>query len=412
MIFRSSIADQIDDFRISITGSGDQVTLQAGDTREPFVIPFERDQVERALGDYSPSRISTDPLTSFGSTLFSSLFSGKVGRQMWEQLADAEAGNRSVRLRIVTNLERLQHLPWELLFDPSRGDFISLSGRLALVRTRQDGVPDEPLPPLSQLRILAAEADVQGDMDTHMDLQILRKFAGANPSVVELDVLEHATPEALRNKLANNSYDIFHFAGTGEVLPNVSKRGGIRQALRLWGSASIDPLFNRHELGVLLGKAGVRLAVLNADHSDWIARSLARYIPSAIGFRESIWTEGCLVLCETLYPLLVAPTPLDLAVTAVRQAVNQRLPGTGQWCKIIFYLQTANGLLLLGSKSADGGSASIPKPEKRDKALAKLSGLLNVYERNLSAAVQSGSETVADLRQKVDELKRLIGDSL
>lgn len=111
MIFRSSIADQVDDFRISLTGSGEQVTLQAGDTKEPFMVPFSRDQVERALDDSTPNRISTDPLTSFGSTLFSSLFSGKVGRQLWEQFADAEAGNRGLRLRIVTSLERIQHLP-------------------------------------------------------------------------------------------------------------------------------------------------------------------------------------------------------------------------------------------------------------------------------------------------------------
>jgi hypothetical protein len=416
MIFRSSIADQVDDFRISLTGSGEQVTLQAGDTKEPFMVPFSRDQVERALDDSTPNRISTDPLTSFGSTLFSSLFSGKVGRQLWEQFADAEAGNRGLRLRIVTSLERIQHLPWELLFDPSRRDFMSLSGRLALVRTRQEGYTDDPLPPLSQLRIFVAEADVHADMDTNKDLEILRKFAEANPGVVELDVLERATPQTLRDKLTTNSYDIFHFAGTGEVLPDGSKRGGLRQALRLWGSTSLDPLFSRHELGELLRKAGVRLAVLNADHSDWIARSLARYIPSAIGFRETIWTEGCLALCESLYPLLVSPIPLDLAVTAVRQAVDRRLPGTGQWCKIILYLQKPNGLLFLDPESAAGGSASVPKPEKHDKERAKLSGLLNVYERNLNAAVLSGSETVVDLRRKVDDLKRQIqtpgGESL
>jgi hypothetical protein len=79
-------------------------------------------------------------------------------------------------------------------------------------------------------------------------------------------------------------------------------------------------------------------------------------------------------------------------------------------------LQKPNGLLFLDPESAAGGSASVPKPEKHDKERAKLSGLLNVYERNLNAAVLSGSETVVDLRRKVDDLKRQIqtpgGESL
>jgi hypothetical protein len=416
MIFRSSGPDQVEDFRISLTGSGEEVTLQAGDTKEPFTIPFTRDQVERALDDSTPNRISTDPLTSFGSTLFSSLFSGRAGRQLWERFADCEAGNRGLRLRIVTSLERVQHLPWELLFDPSRRDFMSLSGRLALVRTRQEGYSEDPLTPLSQLRILAAEADVTGSMATNQDLELLRKLKEDNPGVVELDILPRATSQALRDQLKDNSYDIFHFAGTAEVLPSLTKRGGLRQALRLFGSTSLDPYFDSHELGDMLQRAGVRLAVLNACHSDWIARSLARYIPSSIGFREGIWAEGCVALCEALYPLVVSAIPLDLAVTAVRQAVDRRLPGTGQWCKIILYLQRPNGLLFLEPETAMGGSAAVPKPEKHDKARAKLSGLLNVYERNLNAAVLSGSESVVDLRRKVDDLKRQIqvtpGDSL
>ena len=178
---------------------------------------------------------------------------------------------------------------------------MSLSGRLALVRSRPEGFFDAPLPPLTQLRILAASADVTGDLDTHQDLDLLRKFETSNPSVVKLDVLRGATPQSLKQQLTNNSYDIFHFAGAGEVLA-VNKRGGLHQELRLLGSTSLDPSFNRHELGELLRQAGVRLAVLNADHSDWIARSLARHIPSAIGFRESIWTVACVALCESLYP--------------------------------------------------------------------------------------------------------------
>ena len=415
MIFRSSGADPVDDFRISLTGAGDAVTLEAEGAMESFRTPFSREQVEYALDDFTPNRVSTDPLPGIGSTLFSALFSGKVGRLFWERFADAEGGNRGLRLRILTNLERIQHLPWELLFDPSRRDFMSLSGRLALVRSRPEGFFDAPLPPLTQLRILAASADVTGDLDTHQDLDLLRKFETSNPSVVKLDVLRGATPQSLKQQLTNNSYDIFHFAGAGEVLA-VNKRGGLHQELRLLGSTSLDPSFNRHELGELLRQAGVRLAVLNADHSDWIARSLARHIPSAIGFRESIWTVACVALCESLYPSVVSSIPLDLAVTAVRQAVDQKLPGKGEWCKIILYLQRPNGFLFMQPETSYAGSPVFPKPDKQDKERAKLTGLLNVYERNLqaiagTASVASRPGAVEELQRKIDELKRQIQPS-
>jgi hypothetical protein len=415
MIIGTVGTEQIDDFRVSLTSSGDDLSIETEGTKERFRIPFSRDEVERALDDSSPNRISTDPLTSFGSTLFSSIFSGQVGRQFWGQFADAEKSNRGLRLRIVSSVERLQHLPWELLFDPSRGDFMSLSGRVALVRTRLEGYSDSPLRSLSRLRILAVEADVTGTMRSLEDVDILKGIASANPGTFELDILSRATPQTLRDKLKDGSYDVFHFAGTGEVL-SVSRRGGLQQSLRLWGSGSLDPLFDRHELGELLQQAGVRLAVLNACHSDWIARSLARDIPSAIGLRENLSNDGCLAVCESLYRSLASATPLDLAVTAVRQAINRRLPGTGQWCKLILYLQRPDGFFLLDPGLADEGSIDL-QPPRTNKTTAKLSRLLNVYQLNLNAVERLAEPRVVrspdvgqDLRLKIDDLKRQLKD--
>lgn len=415
MIFGNVGTEQIDDFRVSLTSSGDDVSIETDGTKERFNIPFSRDEVESALDDSSPNRVSTDPLTSFGSTLFSSLFAGQVGRQLWGQFADAEKSNRGLRLRIVSSVERLQHLPWELLFDPSRGDFMSLSGRVALVRTRLEGYSDSSLPSLSCLRILAVEADVTGTMRSREDLNVLSAFAAANPKTIELDILPQATPHTLRDKLKHGSYDVFHFAGTGEVL-SISKRGGLQQSLRLWGSGSLDPLFDRHELGELLQLAGVRLAVLNACHSDWIARSLAKDIPSAIGLRESVSVDGCLAICESLYPSLAFATPLDLAVTAVRQAIDRRLPGTGQWCKLILYLQRPDGFFFLHPGLAGESSVNV-QPPGQNKAIAKISRLLSVYQLNLNALERLGrikvarsSDVVQDLKLKIDDLKRQLKD--
>ena len=127
MIIADSAPDRIDELRISLgAGTGDSTLVSVGEQQfGEFRIPFSRPEVEEALADRSPNRVSTDPLISIGSTLFNALFAGPLGRELWARLADVESRNRGLRFRIESNLERLQHLPWELLFDPSRGDFMS-----------------------------------------------------------------------------------------------------------------------------------------------------------------------------------------------------------------------------------------------------------------------------------------------
>ena len=109
--------------------------------------------------------------------------------------------------------------------------------------------------------------------------------------------------------------------------------------------------------------------------------------------------------------LLASATPLDLAVTAVRQAIDRRLPGTGQWCKLILYLQRPNGLFFLNPNLAAESSVILQLP-KQNKATAKISRLLNVYQLNLNALerVARSSDVVQDLRLKIDDLKRQLKD--
>jgi hypothetical protein len=360
-------------------------------------------------------------LPSLGSTLFSTLFSGPLGRALWQRMAEVERLDRGLRLRILSNSERTQHLPWELMFDPSRSDFMALSGRIALVRTRPEGYEREKSPkPLARLRILAAEADTTGgSMRTNEDIETLEQLASMS-GLVDLTILRGATQEALEQALEENRFDVFHFAGSGEVLPFVSRKGGVRQALRLIGPTSSEALLNRQELGKMLQRAGVRFAVLNACRSDWIARSVARYIPAVIGLREDAEIESCLLLCRSLYQsLLLQRMPLDLAVTAARQAMNLGArPGIADWCKLIFYLQQKDGTFLAPAGSARTAAASPPTPPK-NKEYAKLARLLDVHEANLDAltkgtgvgAINAPNELVTSLQEKIDEIKRQLGEA-
>jgi hypothetical protein len=261
---------------------------------------------------------------------------------------------------------------------------------------------------------LAVEANPSGGLRTTEDLELVRKLDQAYPDRIQIDYVTNATPQLLRDRLGSQKYDVFHFTGAGEVLPTGSRRGGITQVLRLMGS---DGMFDRHELCSLLQRANVRLAVLNASHSDWIARSLARYIPAAIGFRENILVETCFNLSNSLYRLLFEGLTLELAVTNSRQAIDRALPGTGEWCKLIAYLQLSDGLVLIEPSRKEEDSWGEPAPvQHANREVHKLYKQLEIYQRNL--ATLGGSSNSADLdldpeqtkvlRQKIGELQEKI----
>lgn len=398
-----------------------------GKRYEDFEIPFTRAEVERALDDASPNRITVDPLVSFGSTLFSALFSAERGRALWERLDQATREHSALRLRILTNVESVQHLPWELLYDASRSDFFALSGRVALVRTRPDSLVRGAVPVATpKLRILAVTADPDERLQTEEGVAALEALVRAHPQLLEIQVMRQVTVAALTKALAKTACDVFVCFGDGAVLPDVSKAGGLRQALQLVPSGTDTGQLKRNDLGQMLSQARVRLALLDGSDTEWVARSLAKHVPSSIGFREMLRPQSRRVVIDALFGALVAGVPLDLAVSATRQAIDRALPGSGDWCRLIFYLQPADGTFLLGA--APETAAVIKPPATKPTAamtagvpsaaptreLARLSRLYEIYRANLDAVTQAATtqagegprNQAADLRDRLADLAR------
>src|SRR5260370_37021798 len=126
---------EVEDFRISLeaplASSPEFRNPQMAILRGPYTfesgfhVPFTRSDVEEALNDYAPTRAALDPLASIGSTLFMALFSGELGQGFWGKLAEGQANDGCLRLRIGTRLERWQNLPLELLYHPSPNGLLS-----------------------------------------------------------------------------------------------------------------------------------------------------------------------------------------------------------------------------------------------------------------------------------------------
>jgi hypothetical protein len=244
---------------------------------------------------------------------------------------------------------------------------------------------------------------------------VLENLAEANPERLKIFPKFQVKRRELEKTLTTGKYDVFVFLGAGTVkskgaIPKISKRGGLRQGLQsIAETGDDDGLIDRNDLGGDLKRAGVRLAVLNGSHSDWVARSLAKHVPASIGFRETTRRETRRVVVKELFRALLDGLPLDMAVTAVRQAIDRDEPGTGEWCRLIFFLQPPNGNLLL-SPPQQAEPRQYEAQPVQNREVAKLLRLLEVYQNNL-AVLQRGSRARATATQpdahhqrQVDEL--------
>jgi hypothetical protein len=72
--------------------------------------------------------------TAFGSTLFASLFTGAARSRYDATRALAARDRQGVRVRLRVHDSALAALPWELLYDPERGEFLALSQSSPVVR--------------------------------------------------------------------------------------------------------------------------------------------------------------------------------------------------------------------------------------------------------------------------------------
>lgn len=408
----------LEDVVVSLNAQGEVIHIDLHDKRySDFRVPFTPEQVAQGLENYAHDRGSSDPLVAFGSMLFNAVFGGERGRELWTLLDRVTRANRGLRLRIRTNLERTQHLPWELLYDVSHGDFVALSGRVALVRTRPDDFGLDAQPgPLEQLRVLAVSADPEEALGARADLEALQALVQAQPAParVRLQTLPDATNRTLERTLAQDKFDVFIFCGTGVLQAHLSKAGGLRQDLQLRAEDADDGRLQRNQLGRWLRNAEVRLAVMNGSHSDWIARSLAKQVPATMGFRESVRRESRAVLIATLWQSLLIGRPLDLAMTDLRQALDRALPGTGEWARLICYLQANHGGILLQAPPAPAAAPTLAA--SADRQLAKLQRLLQLYRQNLDDLQRRGGAfpeqarqpQIDSLQQQVDALTRHI----
>jgi len=335
-------------------------TPLAGDAQGILELPWTAGELRQRLIrlEYGPT--DREFLAGTGHDLFQALFQGHVRDRYREALGRAEAG---LRLRLRLDPLELQALPWELLYDAERDEFLALSGRVQVTRylAVPRGTPPLRVPPPLRLLVVTASPRGERPLAVEAEVEAIRQaLAGCMAQgLVQVEPLAHASVWTLRNALHDLRPHVLHFAGHG----GVGEEGGVLLLEDRSGQA--DPLPGT-TLGALLKETPtVRLAVLNACLSardtapdaplfDRRRRMLLGVGPALVGAglgavvaaQFSLEEEAGRLFAGDFYTTLARLHRADQAVSRGRQALLlARGEGDRHWATPVLFLRAPDGVI-------------------------------------------------------------------
>jgi hypothetical protein len=132
----------------------------------------------------------------------------------------ARSAGKGLRLKLRVLPPELACPPWECVYDPHRGEYLSLSWDTPIVRFVEVGRPIEPLlvePPLRILGMIAGPSNLEG-LDTERERgrveQAVEPLQGRG--LLALAWLEGQTWRELQAAMRHGPWHVFHFVGHGD----------------------------------------------------------------------------------------------------------------------------------------------------------------------------------------------------
>jgi len=256
-----------------------------------------------------------------------------------------------VRLRLDT--PELATIPWEILYDAARSDYLCLLGQTALVRypeLPQQSLPLLVQPPLRVLVMVASPTDLD-ELDVGAEkrrlIEIFKELQTTRQ--VDLQWVSGQTWRDLLREVQHGPWHVFHFIGHGGFDP-AQGEGVIALADEL-GRAD---LISATELARILQFAKLRLVVLNSCEG---ARGVAdtpfastaetlvgRDIPAVVAMQYQISDDSAKEFARAFYDALTTGLPVDAAMAQARVALSviSRL----EWLVPVLYMRSSDGRLL------------------------------------------------------------------
>jgi hypothetical protein len=311
---------------VLLTVGPQHVALDTADVTDAFEVPFDAAQ-------FGPDRTPEgrpNPLEAQGQALWSAAFAGTLGSALDRASARANANGASITLRVVPAPDLkgpLRWLPWELLFDPARRDFLALKSGWSLVRGAD---------PYQRARPMRTD---------HLDaliIEFIRPDGGRYPSAeseintirtviepvgtVRSERVEDAQQAV--GLLAAHPADIVHVIGRGK---------GDGLVVAATESEGLSDVVSGQRLAeAIAGNERIALTVLSASNAERVAESITRVADVAVlAHRQLARDEHAAGLTRAFYPNLLDGLYADVALTEARRFLDRRFPGERAWASAV-----------------------------------------------------------------------------
>jgi len=333
----------------------------SGEARGSFRLPFVPEELAEALRWLEAGDTNEDFLQDAGVRLFEALFEADVGRRFHSSRGMTAQG-KGLRIRLRLEPPELQALPWELLRDPEKREFLVLSKRSLVTRYLHVPRPTPPLEVEPPLRVLVAVAAPRNVMPLDADREVRHIRQALQPLVdegmVNLTVEPHITKPSLRQCLLDDDPHVLHYIGHGDLADD-------RGLLLLEDDTGRADRLDGPTLGILLKESSVRLAVLNAcltarevppGGSDFAGRRAAFMgvgpalvhagLGAVVAMQFSMFDASARAFARDFYEMLARFKPVDECVSRAREALLLEVGlGHRDWATPVLFMRAPDGQL-------------------------------------------------------------------
>jgi hypothetical protein len=324
----------------------------AGQADGEFRPPMPGQELEALVDRMRSLDAEAATLTDFGARLFSAMFHGDVLSRYAESVGmTADAKGLRIRLHIVP--PELTALPWELLYDPEKREFLSLSKRALITRYLHVPRPPSPLRIELPLRLLIAFASPQDlpALEVEAELTGIKKALSlpVEHNLIQFDVLEKVTTRALRDTLLKPCH-ILHFIGHGVFDEGLG-------SLAFEDQHGDAELVTGRTLGTLLKSTSVRLVVLNSCQSAQNVQNARAFtgvgpalvdagVPAVVAMQFVVGDDSARVFTEDFYGMLSHYLPVDECVSRAREGMMLRAGAENvDWATPVLFLRAPDGVI-------------------------------------------------------------------
>ncbi len=332
-----------------------------GDTSQtPAKFPYSERELARVLRDVELSLVRSaatnrrvpgkdeQPVQALGAELFAFLFPGPVRDHLTAMRGQAARDDDAVQLRLRIRPPELAALPWELIYDAGRDDYLCLS--TPLVRYLEVLEPVKPLTVTGAVRVLGmvARPGALSELDAEHEKRWLDEALAAlsRSGQVELTWTKGQTWRDLQDGLDRVRPNVVHFIGHGGFDEEIGE--GL---LALAGEDGDVHRLAASDLGLLLGeRRSLRLVVLNscegarASGSDVFSSTAAvltrRGIPAVVAMQYEISDQAATAFARALYGAIATGFGVDQAVTRARRDIKISRGASLEWATPVLYLRS------------------------------------------------------------------------